>query len=177
MPIMNPEFRLYVCQWFFFFHSYYWYCSVRILLASLRSFCLLLYYMYSRAWSVCSLFVSIILLCLRLFFWRYSVYWCFRVCYYLIKLHLAFFPHDGYSETDRTGAAQDYHLILSTPPPIPRCKFDIPAWLWLLACLYTLALLTAEHRSSVVVFISCKLVMSAPTRVIVCCRLAIFSSL
>ncbi len=28
-----------------------------------------------------------------------------------------FFPYDGYSESDRTGTAQDYHPILSTPPP------------------------------------------------------------
>ena len=27
------------------------------------------------------------------------------------------FPYDGYSESDRTGTAQDYRPILSAPPP------------------------------------------------------------
>ena len=27
--------------------------------------------------------------------------------------YMAFFPYDGYSETDRTCDAQDYHLILN----------------------------------------------------------------
>ena len=32
--------------------------------------------------------------------------------------HVWLSPYDGYSETDRTDAAQDYHLVLlSTSPP------------------------------------------------------------
>jgi len=47
----------------------------------------------------------------------------------------SFFPNDGYSETDRTSAAQDYHLtsILFSPPPhshdVYNCRAQAaPLW-------------------------------------------------
>jgi len=60
------------------------------------------------------------------------------------------YDNDGYSETDRTGAAQDYHLTIlrncPRPPPIPMVVRIYPPDCDYM-CLYTSALLSAELGS------------------------------
>ena len=74
----------------------------------------------------------------------------FLLFYIAYKKYPAFFPYDndGYTETDRTSAAQDYHVVilrycLRPPPQSP----DVYARPIVTTCLYTSALLSVELGS------------------------------